>query len=64
MNDKPSPEGVKRYRQHGHCEDGYYIADSGERIPCTCAGNCDDECEGECGCEACARCALDIAHGE
>lgn len=64
MSTKPTAEGVKRYPQHGFTEDGYYIADSGEHIPCTCAAACREECEGECGCEACQRCALDIQHGE
>lgn len=64
MDKKPTPEGAARYPQHGLIEDGYYIADSGAHLPCTCSPDCADECEGECGCVACQRAVLDILHGE
>lgn len=49
---EPTPEGIKR-----HPPDGYYRTDFFEEPvsePCTCAADCPEFCEGDCGCEACA----------
>ncbi len=48
MNE-PNPTGLKRFPP-----DGKYSG-----IPCTCKPECDDPCNGDCGCEACH-----MAHGD
>jgi hypothetical protein len=50
----PSSEGLRRYPP-----DGQYTSAAAVVIACTCATECADPCDGECGCEACTEHFLD-----
>jgi len=44
---EPTAEGRKRYSPTGTYDDGCGV------YSCTCKPDCEDPCEGRCGCEAC-----------
>jgi len=58
MSKEPTEEGKVKYPP-----DGYYSANEIPGTPCTCTEECDNNCKGECGCEACNESYQDFGHG-
>jgi|GEM_PF-1294160 len=59
----PSKEGKKRYRPDGFYK-GPFMDDQSFWEACTCAPECPDPCQGQCGCQACETAYEDTLYYE